>query len=165
MSGYELADLVGKSLARFWPIEKSQVYVELARLERLSYVRGRHVAQERFPDKRVFELTKAGQDRFEGWLIRPSQQRERRRSPFLVKLFFGAHLAPDDLRALVADHRDEAEADRASYKAVVEHLAEKPEARFGRATASYGLRRAEVTIAWCDDLATELVTDARQVSQ
>ncbi len=156
LSGYELAAVVGKSLARFWPIEKSQVYTELARLERLGYVRGRDVAQERLPDKRVFELTDAGRARFEGWLAHPGQQRERRRNPFLVKLFFGDHLPAEQLRRLVAGHRAEAEADRATYQAIVDHLAGRPGDRLGRATARYGLRRAEATIAWCDEMVAEL---------
>lgn len=159
-SGYGLADIVGKSLARFWPIEKSQVYVELARLEQSGYIEGRHVAQDRFPDKRVFELTDAGRARFEDWLSKPGLPRERRRSPFLVKLFFGAHLTADDLSELLAAHRSVAEAERVSLEAVVEHLSDRSEARFGRATAAYGLRRAEATIAWCDDLVSELAGEA-----
>lgn len=138
-------------MARFWPIEKSQVYAELARLEALGYVRGQNVIQDRLPDKRVFELTSAGQDRFRSWLARSGHQRERRRNPFLVKLFFGTHLQRHELTALIAEHRAEAEADRASYQQVIDHLVARPEARFGRGTASYGLRRAEATIAWCDE--------------
>jgi DNA-binding PadR family transcriptional regulator len=156
-SGYEVAGIVAKSVARFWPIEKSQVYTELARLEELGYVHARDVAQQRRPDKRVFELTESGRTQFERWLTTPGHLRERRRNPFLVKLFFGAHLSPDQLTALIAAQRADAEADRTSYRAIVDHLADRPEARFGRATAVYGLRRAEATIAWCDQMGPELI--------
>jgi PadR family transcriptional regulator AphA len=156
LSGYELAGIVAKSLANFWPIEKSQVYTELARLERLGLVQGRDVAQGGRPDKRVFTMTEAGLVQFQRWLTGPGRLRERRRSPFLVKLFFGAQLTHQQLAELIAAHRADAEADCARYQAVIEHLANRPETRFGRATAAYGLRRAEATIAWCEEMQTEL---------
>lgn len=58
MSGYDLASLVERSIANFWPVARSQVYGELARLDSLGYVRGSDVAQERLPDKRVYEITR-----------------------------------------------------------------------------------------------------------
>src|SRR5260370_871676 len=52
MSGYDLAQAAERSVGRFWPISKSQVYAELARLEPLGLVQGTEIAQDRRPDNR-----------------------------------------------------------------------------------------------------------------
>jgi DNA-binding PadR family transcriptional regulator len=49
MSGYELHQAVARSIARFWPISKSQVYAGLGRLEPLGMVEGTEVPQQRLP--------------------------------------------------------------------------------------------------------------------
>ena len=63
MSGYDLFQAVERSVGRFWPISKSQVYAELPRLESAGLIQGTDVHQERLPDKRVFRLTEAGEAR------------------------------------------------------------------------------------------------------
>ena len=45
MSGYELARAADRSISRFWPISKPQVYAELQRLERLGLVEATNVVQ------------------------------------------------------------------------------------------------------------------------
>ena len=44
MSGYDLAQAAERMVGRFWPVSKSQVYAELARLEPLGLVQGTEIA-------------------------------------------------------------------------------------------------------------------------
>src|SRR5260370_42312219 len=68
MSGYQLARAADRSISRFWPISKPQVYAELQRLETVDLVEATEVAQDKLPDKRVFRLTPAGERALDDWL-------------------------------------------------------------------------------------------------
>lgn len=156
MSGYELADLVSRSIANFWPIEKSQVYGELGRLEGLGYLTATEVAQRGAPDKRVYALIDDGEQALDAWLEESGYQRERRRNAFLVKVFFGWKMAPGRLEALLDRYRADALAERDRLQAIVDDLASVPSAAFGRATAMFGLCHAEATLEWCDEMRAAL---------
>src|SRR5207245_7840449 len=82
MSGYDLHQAVDRSVRHMWPISKSQVYAELARLEPLGLVGGTDVPQERLPDKRVFSLTGAGEGGLDEWLEDPDVEAPQVRLPF-----------------------------------------------------------------------------------
>jgi DNA-binding PadR family transcriptional regulator len=156
MSGYELAQAADRSIANFWPVSRSQVYTELARLEGLGYVTGTDVAQERVPDKRVFKVTPAGERAFENWLATPGYEPERMRLGFCVKMFFG-HDMPRDTMIANLEQFAKHNAKRAVYlKEVVEMLSVLPEAVFTRATASLGLRIAEAARQWAEEMLDDL---------
>lgn len=163
MSGYDLADLVSRSIANFWPIEKSQVYGELGRLEALGYLEATEVAQKGAPDKRVYALLDQGEQALDAWLEEPGYQPERRRNSFLVKVFFGWKMEPQHLEALLDDYRADALAERDRLQAIVDRLASVPSAAFGRATAMFGVRHAQATLEWCDEMRAAL-PDLRAVS-
>src|SRR5919106_171688 len=63
-SGYDLAAFADRSIAYFWSIPRSQLYRELARLEKLDLIVGTHVAQRSAPDKRIYEITDRPAARF-----------------------------------------------------------------------------------------------------
>lgn len=150
-SGYEVAQRADLSIANFWPISKSQVYGELQRLENLGQVRGTDVAQDKVPDKRVYELTTSGAEQLDAWLSEPTYEPNRGRVAFLVKVFFAHRMPRDRFRKLLERYRSEAERERAYLQQIVDEL-DAPQAWFTRATALYGLRNAEATIAWADEV-------------
>lgn len=152
MSGYELSSRVGKSIANFWPIARSQVYRELARLEALDYLRGADVVQDRVPDKRVYEVTPAGKAAVEAWLADPDVRRERFRSTLLVKIFFADHIPPDRLDTLLKGCRQRAEREAARLAAIAASLEGKPGLDAPRATALHGLHHMRATLAWLDEV-------------
>lgn len=157
MSGYDLTKFVEVSIDHFWPISKSQVYSELGRLEELGYVRATDVAQESLPDKRVFEPTDEGLAAVRDWVSSPGWERIRYRNPFLVKLFFGHEMTPEQVRAFLGAAREEAEAQREELGRIANGLEGIGEYAFMRATALVGVRRAEALIGWVDEVHDELV--------
>jgi PadR family transcriptional regulator, regulatory protein AphA len=152
MSGYELARFVDESIAHFWPISKSQVYGELARLEDLGYLEGTDVEQEKVPDKRVFSLTPAGKEGLDAWLQDPDYEPERFRIGFLVKAFFADRLTVEARLRLLERYREDQQARCEEFGAIVEALAPHPEMAFMRVTALLGLRSAEAGLAWCEEV-------------
>lgn len=165
MSGYDLTAFAARSIANFWPIQKSQVYGELDRLEGLGYLEATEVAQEGLPDKRIFAPTAEGDQALDAWLQQPGYQRERRRNAFLVKVFFGWRMPPERFEALLDDYQAETRAERDRLQAIVDRLAPIPSAAFGRATAQFGLRHAEATLAWCEQMRAALPHLRRQVAR
>ena len=58
MSGYDLKRMANQSIRYFfWSPASSQIYSELRRLKSLGYATEREVAQERRPDKRLYQIT------------------------------------------------------------------------------------------------------------
>lgn len=165
MSGYDLRGAVSRSIANFWPIEKSQVYRELTRLEDLGFLEAVEVAQQGAPDKRVYALTREGEQVLDDWLAGPAYQRERVRNAFLVKLFFAWRMPPDRLEALVEQYRVDALSESDRLQALLDRLADVPAAAFGRATARFGLRHAEATLEWCDETRAALPELYRQAAR
>lgn len=155
-SGYDLAAFADRSLGYFWPISRTLVYRELARLESLGWVRGEPVPQDRLPDKRVWSSTEDGRGALAGWLSQPAVVGGGDRNGFLVKFFFGARMSPEAMRTLLDDYRESLEATRADLAALVDHLDGIPGARMGRLSALHGIRTAEARLGWIDAVAAEL---------
>ncbi len=151
MSGYDLYQAVEGSTGHFWPISKSQVYAELAHLEPRGLIDGTAVPQERFPDKRVFRLTPAGEEQLDGWLEGTELEAYQFRLPFLLKVLFGHRRSPDRTARLLAGIRAEAQARQDEYRSFLAALPAAPYAAYARLTVLYGLRVAEATAAWAEE--------------
>jgi PadR family transcriptional regulator, regulatory protein AphA len=161
-SGYELGTRAAASIDNFWPLTRTHIYGELAKLEALGYVVGVEVTQEHLPDKRVYSVTPQGIQALDAWLADPDPGIPRPRQPMLVKFFFGERLAPEQAAALLARYRAQALTRRdkvaASAAADAAAVAADPDSprRFGRAAALFGLRRDEADLAWIDEVWAEL---------
>lgn len=164
MSGYELAQAAERSIANFWPVSRSQVYSELARLEELGLIAGTDVAQERVPDKRVFEITDDGDAAFAAWIGEPGYEPMRMRLGFCLKTFFGHHMPRETMIENLQRFRKENEERVAYLSRIVEMLGVLPEAAFTRATAELGLRIARTSAQWAEEVLTDL-PEIRETSQ
>lgn len=156
MSGYDLAQAVERSVANFWPISRSQVYGELTRLESLGLITGTDIAQTRVPDKRVYELTPAGDAALDTWANDPSYEPDRMRLGFCITLVFAHRMPPELLRESLRRYREEHEEQSQYLQTLVDMLAEMPESKFVRATAQLGLRVARSVVAWADEMLVSL---------
>jgi DNA-binding PadR family transcriptional regulator len=160
-AGHELAAFASRSVANFFPLTRSHVYLELDRLCRLGYLDATEVAQERLPNKRVYEITPAGVLELGRWLhdeggLAP----ERTRSLFLVRVFFGDRLSPDGIGSLLDRYEAAAVAARDRLAAVVDRLADRPEAVFRRSTAMYGVRHEQAKLDWVAEVRPLLLAAA-----
>ncbi len=160
MSGYELAALAARSIDHFWPISKSQVYSELARLERAGYVKGTHIEQDHRPDKRRYELTAPGEQALDTWLQAPGYSSERNRNGLLAKFFFAERMTQQQRINLLVEYRAHADTYRLELQAIVDKLEGRNHAAYGRATARYGLLHAQANVTWADDMLKALRNSA-----
>ena len=150
-SGYELVAFADRSIAYFWSIPRSQLYRELTRLEGLGLISGTHIAQTSAPDKRVFEITEAGRDVLIAWLESPALPASRSKNGFLLKVFMARHARPEAIRPLLRSYRESVELELRDLRAIVDQLADHPQASFGRLTARWGVAHAEASLAWLDE--------------
>jgi len=87
--GYELYQRLLAELGQVWHISLSQTYNILNRLESKGLIAGDVQRQDRLPARRCFQLTAAGRERFEAWLVAPTGSSVRAiRVEFVTRLYF-----------------------------------------------------------------------------
>ncbi len=151
-AGHELAGYAQRSIGNFFPLTRSHVYSELDRLCRLGLLEATEVPQERFPTKRVYEITAEGEEVLRAWLEDSPVERERHRDLFLVRVFFGDRMSSVRLEAILDEYEVEARVRRDRLGVLVEGLADRPQAGFRRATAMFGVRREQAKLDWVADV-------------
>ncbi len=73
LSGYDLAQHMKKRVAPMWSALPSQIYPELARLEKQGMVTHQVVEQhDHRPDKKVYDITDVGREALRQWVIEPT---------------------------------------------------------------------------------------------
>ena len=162
MTGYELAAYAERSVGNFFPLTRSHIYSELDRLGRLGLLDATEVEQDSAPTKRVHEITPAGSDELRQWLEDRVMKEERSRSLFLVRIFFGDRLSPEQLARLLDDFESAARARRDRLAAIVERLAGRPGAVFRRSTAMFGVRREQANLDWVAEVRPMLLAAAAE---
>lgn len=70
-TGYEIAQLMREPIEFFWSARHSQIYPELARLEKAGLVRHTLVRQTERPDKKRYRITPAGRAVLKAWVTSP----------------------------------------------------------------------------------------------
>ena len=85
-SGYDIKSTVDRSTRFFWAASYGQIYPELRRLEAEGLIRGEH-SPTGGRSRRVYELTDAGRQALQEWLIGPTTTIEYR-DESLLRLFF-----------------------------------------------------------------------------
>jgi DNA-binding PadR family transcriptional regulator len=96
-SGYELAQRFDRSLAYAWHAGHSQIYPELARLEKAGLV---EVVATGARKRKTYGLTPDGHDELRHWLLEVEPQRTPR-DEMLLRGFLQFLLEPGDLRGLL----------------------------------------------------------------
>jgi len=134
-AGHELAGYAERSIGNFFPLTRSHVYSELDRLCQLGLLEATEVRQQRFPTKRVYEITGEGEGVLRRWLEESPVGPDRQRNLFLVRMFFGDRISPVRLGAILDEYEAEARTRRDRLSEVVQRLGERPQAAFRRATA------------------------------
>jgi len=114
-SGYDLLRQAEQSVGFFWTPAKTQLYAVLRKLVDNGFATARLVRQTERPDKTLYQITEAGEERLRDGLEQIGSSVNK--NPLELRIFFGVHRPLD---AVVADL--EAVRDRAR-----EHLAELEE--------------------------------------
>ena len=155
-SGYEIKKAAERSVGYVWTPAKSHIYAVLPRLVAGGFATARRVAQERRPDKQVYQITKKGRDAFRAWLDEPIDERPGAQSPFLLKVFFGAAMSSKALAAHIERKRALTVAELEEYREIEQRIRGVEESYFGYVTLRWGIAQAEAWIRWADEILGEL---------
>jgi PadR family transcriptional regulator, regulatory protein AphA len=98
-SGYDIKSVVDRSTRFFWAASYGQIYPELRRLEAEGLIRGEN-APNGGRGRRVYELTDAGRQALEDWLVGPTTTIEYR-DESLLRLFFADALPRESALGLL----------------------------------------------------------------
>jgi DNA-binding PadR family transcriptional regulator len=153
-SGYELVSVADRSFAYFWPISHTLLYRELKRLTDLGWVVATRVEQVRAPVKWTYRTTRAGQKALVDWLAGPVPAKSTLRSGVLLRFFFAYRMSPSQVRALLEEYRRAIRSLHDEFERIAEKLETigTPQARAGRISALHGLRSAEASLTWADEV-------------
>lgn len=155
-TGYEISRAMQRPLGYFWTARHSQIYPELAALEKDGLLRSKVVPGPGPRDTKRYTLTSRGRTALITWLDSPLGE-EPAKSELMLRVWSLWLLSPAQARRLVAAVRanaqealDQALLEREGFSPGVESTGlDDPE--FGRwATLQWGITHRESLVGWCD---------------
>jgi DNA-binding PadR family transcriptional regulator len=160
-TGYDLSKKFAKSSCYFWKASHQQIYRELAVLEDKGLISGSAIYRDRRPYKKLYEITKIGQEKLTQWLAQSSDPTPVRED-LMVKLTV-AYLVP---RAVILQelkrHRQIHLQQLSTYQNKMNRddrsCQRSPlEKQCADLTSRWVIRQERSWIAWCDE-AIELLS-------
>jgi DNA-binding PadR family transcriptional regulator len=154
-SGYDLKKAAEAGVVYMWTAAKSQVYAVLPRLVEKGYATAKHVRQDRLPDKQVYRITRSGEEAFLAWLEAPVDYHSLR-SPFLLKIYFGAEMSREAFVAHIERKREAASIDLALFRGIDREIKDSQRSIFRHAPLRWALILEQAWIGWCDEILAEV---------
>lgn len=97
MTGYDISKAFSESIDFFWHAQTSQIYRELAKLEKENMVDHIMIIQTDKPNKKEYTITQKGKEDWMKWLASPpTGALGDFKSEFLMKVFFSGALTVQD---------------------------------------------------------------------
>lgn len=124
-SGYELSRALKVQVGRFWTAEHSQIYPQLARLERDGLVTVEKSAGPGPRPRKTYTITPAGLDDLRAWAATFEAPPEPN-SPLALKLSCAWLLSDDELLGLLTQIKDDAAAQVEAYEGLPAVAANPP---------------------------------------
>jgi DNA-binding PadR family transcriptional regulator len=157
-SAYQLEKALERAIGHVWKPARSGLYATLPRLARAGLVVGRSVARPRRPEQLLYRISAAGRASLTAWLetVEPGA-----RDTFFLKLFVGGLTTPAVLEQHVEQFRADTAARLAILRAIEPSNTNRGHDWFHRHLLEYGIRRAELELGWCDEVAAALARGPR----
>lgn len=103
MTGYDLKKAFSVSFSFFSGLSYGSIYPALRKMENQGLISKRMEIQDGAPNRKVYTITEHGREAFLNALKSPLPPGQPK-SSFLMRLFFFAHLSPEERRAIVVQH-------------------------------------------------------------
>jgi DNA-binding PadR family transcriptional regulator len=159
MSGYDIRQLIPKSIGHFWSESYGQIYPGLKRLAAARLVEKKTERRKGSPDRYVYSLTAEGRERLRAWLKLPVAAVVPR-NELLLKLFFGDEVSPgvsrEHVQAYLELHKKRLETYAGVAKSLRKECGEDPRLPFWLMTLSMGRHQSGAMVKWCKETLAEL---------
>jgi DNA-binding PadR family transcriptional regulator len=159
MSGYDIKNLLGRTIGHFWNEGYGQIYPTLKQLSGAGLVISHVESRSGKPDRHVYTMTEAGWEELRQWLARPVDSEHPGRSELLLKLFFGQHAPAAANLEHVRRHRQMLATLIVRYEAIEAELDAEtsPDQPYWLITLRHGLAVTRASLAWCDETIHRLI--------
>ncbi|CAN5509320.1 PadR family transcriptional regulator [soil metagenome] len=159
MSGYDMRQLIPRSIGHFWSESYGQIYPALKQMTAEGLVIRKSEQHEGRPDRHVYSLTKEGRAELRTWL-KAAPVEEVPRSELLLKVFFGAHAEKgvnrEHIAAFLATHEQALKIYTATEKRLKKEEAQDPQLPYWLMTLSFGRHRSKASVKWATETLAEL---------
>lgn len=162
MTGYDLAKAFNSSVKFFWYAQNSHIYLELNKLEKQGYITHEQIIQTDKPNKKLYSITPAGKEEFLNWIAYDSNDINKNKDAFLLKIFFAGNKSPEQtieiLKQFLQDSIDYAN----SMSTIPENIKNYGEnldpyqVMYWEFTADFGRRHIQLCIDWANDCIKKL---------
>jgi PadR family transcriptional regulator AphA len=160
MSGYDIRQLISRSIGHFWSESYGQIYPGLKRLAAAGLAEKKTERGKGSPDRHVYSLTGEGRKRLQQWVKLPVTEVEVPRNEMLLKLFFGAHVplsvSREHVEAYLELHQKQLQLYTAMAKTLRKEEANDPQLPFWLMTLSLGRHCSAAMVKWCRETLAEL---------
>lgn len=156
MSGYDVGKLVNRTVGHFFSPAKSQIYSELRRLVGLGFATERKIQQEDRPNKRLYRITGEGEQALRQWLESVDVEPPVYKIPFLLKLFFAAHMPHETLIAQVKEELRQSREVLEGFEELEREMQDKDEMFFPYLVLQAGLAHNRSQVDWAEKVLAEL---------
>ncbi|MBB2892320.1 helix-turn-helix transcriptional regulator [Flexivirga oryzae] len=166
-TGYDLTRVLDRDLSYFWSARHSQIYPELARLERGDHVRHTVISGAGPRPTKRYEITARGRDALTAWLVgEPEESIERNPTMLRISSLWlidraAARQLLDGVRRRSTDRLSLYRRFAAEFDAEPGSADPSQPAFATRATLEAGIRSQEARLAWCDWLQERLEGSGR----
>lgn len=160
-TGYDLAARLRRPIAYFWTAQHSQIYPELARLDRAGLIRHEASVGRGPRPVKHYDITEAGLACHRAWVTGPVSVQPARSEETLQVWSLWLSDDPDQARAWVTMRRAAHDARLATLLGerdalLAEGPVEPGQPRWSNlAAVELGIRVARSTVEWCDWLLTD----------
>jgi len=157
-TGYEIVKEFDTVVGYFWSASHQQVYRDLGKLAGEGLVRFTLETQVEKPDRKVYELTAAGEATLRDWIESPIQPRKLH-DELLVRLMAGELVGSIALRSLLASQQAQRSEQLQAYRRIEkEHFADSelealpPVHQLACMMLRLGIRGEEAWLEWAEEL-------------
>ena len=159
---YDLKRFVQLSIGHFWPFPHTQLYAEPARLAEAGLLN--ETREQTGRRRRHYEITEAGRERLQEWLVEPVTSPNEIRDLALLKLFFTELADRDAVEALAAEQVAAHRAKAAIYQAIVDRFADRPQLAHRLLSAELGIRLSETAADFWEEVQSAASASANTAS-
>jgi len=158
MHGYELKSKFDRATGGFWQLNFGQIYSTLDRLEHEGLVE-RSCDRDEDSERKVFRITVRGRSKLDEWLVHPVAQPRALRDDLFVRLLFADRSSSEQVRRMIARHRDAYELEMRKLlkrKAQLVRLGLGEDAAVTDLLMDAALFHAQAELRWLDHLEAKL---------
>lgn len=159
-TGYELYGTFKEKMIYFWSSTHSQIYSELNKMEKDEWVVSDYVYQEGSPNKKLYTITRIGEEKLLNWLLQEKSKPAKIKDEFLLRASAFHLLSKEDiiglLDSIIEREKQVLEGTLQWQKENRSNETDPVESLGDYVTAEYGVMYARMYIDWCEKVKDEV---------